>query len=436
MYFKKFLCILSLLLFVACGDSADSVGQADIDDDGVSSSSQKDIESSSSNNKNASSSSKVIASSSSAETKTFSSSSKKETSSSSVASKLSSSSRVKYEVVPIKDKSFSGVAQKGPFAAGYTITICELDGYYDLNPKSCVDVTQEAEWNQGYGTYNVSDLSLSSQYASFEAKGYFYNETNGKRSNDSITLNCLADLSNRDKVNINLLTHLEYKRVLYLVKTGISFSDAKKQAEADVLNALAGVKREINDFQNIGTGDKTEARIVDVEDLLGLKTGTIARIKARNNSQKELNKVCEYYDKAVKDQLDIKKIQHEAKVSAALDDFQKRTKNIRPICRDIETTLQQLDDPQYDKEAVLKNARIIIGRSYAELESQFNGLYTYDENIYHSDRLVKVTKVWGDYMRGKFKNTDYTLWYWILLSIIVDIAAFAFFDIAFKKEEV
>lgn len=206
--------------------------------------------------------------------------------------------------------------------------------------------------------------------------------------------------------------------------------------EADVLNALAGIKREINDFQNTGTGDKTEARIVDVEDLLGLKTGTIARIKARDNSQKELNKVCEYYDKAVKDQLDIKKIQHEAKVSAALDDFQKRTKNIRPICRDIETTLQQLDDPQYDKEAVLKNARIIIGRSYAELESQFNGLYTYDENIYRSDRLVKVTKVWGDYMRGKFKNTDYTLWYWILLSIIVDIAAFAFFDIAFKKEEV
>ena len=88
-----------------------------------------------------------------------------------------------------------------------------------------------------------------------------------------------------------------------------------------------------------------------------------------------------------------------------------------------------------DKEAVLKNARIVIGRSYAELESQYNGLYTYNENIYRSDRLVKVTKVWGDYFKGIFKNTDYTLWYWILLSIIVDIAAFAFFDIAFKKED-
>ena len=205
--------------------------------------------------------------------------------------------------------------------------------------------------------------------------------------------------------------------------------------EADVLNALAGVKREINDFQNIGTGDKTEARIVDVEDLLGLKTGTIARIKARNNTQKELNKVCEYYDKAVKEQLDIKHQQHNAKVAAALEDFQQKMSSVGPIRRAIKTTLDQLDDAQYDKEAVLKNARIVIGQSYAELESQFNGLYTYDETIYRSDRLVKVTKVWGDYFRGKFRHTDYTLWYWILLAVIVDIAAFAFFSIAFKKEE-
>ena len=205
--------------------------------------------------------------------------------------------------------------------------------------------------------------------------------------------------------------------------------------EADVLNALAGIKREINDFQNIGTGDKTEARIVDVEDLLGLKTGTIARIKARNTTQKELNKVCEYYDKAVKEQLDIKKQQHEARVTQALEDFQEKMKNVRPLRADIKATLEQLDDDQFDKEAVLKNARKVIGRSYAELETQYNGIYTPNENIYRSDRLVKVTKVWGDYLRGRFKKTDYTLWYWILLSVIVDIAAFAFFSIAFKKEE-
>lgn len=205
--------------------------------------------------------------------------------------------------------------------------------------------------------------------------------------------------------------------------------------EADVLNALAGIKREINDFQNPGTAAKTEARIVDVEDLLGLKTGTIARITARNTSQAELNNVCAYYDKAVKEQLDIKRQQHESKVSSKLEEFHENMKDVEPLRRDIATTIDQLDNTQYDKDAVLKNARIVIGRAYAELESQYSGIYTYDETVYRSDRLTKVTKVWGDYFKGKFKHTDYTLWYWILLSIIVDIAAFAFFSLAFKNEE-
>lgn len=205
--------------------------------------------------------------------------------------------------------------------------------------------------------------------------------------------------------------------------------------EADVLNALAGIKREINDFQNIGTGDKTEARIVDVEDLLGLKTGTIARIKARNNSQKELNQVCAYYDKAVKEQLEIKKQQHDANLSRSLEDFQEKMKDVSSLRQNIKAILSQLDDNQFDKEAVLKNARIVINRAYAELEALYNGTYTYDETVYRSDRLVKVIKVWGDYFNGKFKKTDYVLWYWIVLSIIIDIAAFVFFDIAFKKED-
>lgn len=215
----------------------------------------------------------------------------------------------------------------------------------------------------------------------------------------------------------------------------ISYNSEWDKFEADVLNALDGIKREIRDFQNPGTAAKTEARIVDVEDLLGLKTGTIARIKARNNLDEELNKVCEYYDKAVKGQLDIKKQQHDANVARAFEDFQEKMKQVPPLRRNISEILEQLDNEQYDKEAVLKNARKVIGQSYAELESQYNGIYTYDESVYRSDRLVKVTKVWGDYFKGKFKKTDYTLWYWILLSIIVDIAAFAFFDLAFRKEE-
>ena len=84
---------------------------------------------------------------------------------------------------------------------------------------------------------------------------------------------------------------------------------------------------------------------------------------------------------------------------------------------------------------MLKQARQVIEKSYAVLESSFGDLYKPDSNVYRSDRLIKVTKVWEDYFKGEFNSTDYTLWYWILLSVIIDIAAFVFFDIAFKREE-
>ena len=202
--------------------------------------------------------------------------------------------------------------------------------------------------------------------------------------------------------------------------------------ESNVMMALDQLKQEIDNPQRFGFGPEAEAKLSEIENLFGLKTGTITRRGTRNTTKQERNDVCKYYDNVVKEQLEIKRQQHKALIDEKTAEFGQKTASVGPIRQAIKTTLEQLDDPQYKKEGVLKNARIVIGRAYAELKSQFNGLYEYNENIYRSDRLVKVTKVWGDYFKGRFKHTDYTLWYWILLAVIVDVAAFAFFTIAFK----
>lgn len=195
----------------------------------------------------------------------------------------------------------------------------------------------------------------------------------------------------------------------------------------NVSAVLLQLQNEIRDFQNPGTGVRPISIIDELENALRVEHGTLTRIKPQKNSQKELLKVYEYYNNAAKEQLALKHQDYEKQLGVAIIDFQERMKNVAPLRRDIKTTLDQLDDDQYDKEAVLKNARKVISKSYAELESQYNGIYTYDENVYRSDRLVKVTKVWGDYFKGKFKNTDYTLWYWILLSIIIEMISLFIF---------
>ncbi len=48
-------------------------------------------------------------------------------------------------------------------------------------------------------------------------------------------------------------------------------------------------------------------------------------------------------------------------------------------------------------------------------------------------QLMSVFDVWKDFFRGLYKGHGFV--YWILISILVDIAAFIFFDLAFKKED-
>lgn len=213
------------------------------------------------------------------------------------------------------------------------------------------------------------------------------------------------------------------------------YADEWNQYASEVQLALDQLKHEIDNPQRLGFGPEAEAKLAHIENLFGVKTGTIDRRGTRNTSKKERNDVCKYYDNVVKEQLEVKRHQHTTKIDAFLADFQTKIDEVKPIRRQIDKVLNDLDNPIFDREEVLMQARQVIEKSYAVLESSFGNLYKADPSVYRSDRLIKVTKVWGDYFRGEFKDTDYTLWYWILLSVIVDIAAFAFFDMAFKKED-
>lgn len=61
-----------------------------------------------------------------------------------------------------------------------------------------------------------------------------------------------------------------------------------------------------------------------------------------------------------------------------------------------------------------------------------------DETIYADTnpvtkvkRMISVFDVWSDFLKGEYAGQGF--FFWIMISILVDIAAFIFFDIAFKK---
>ncbi len=59
--------------------------------------------------------------------------------------------------------------------------------------------------------------------------------------------------------------------------------------------------------------------------------------------------------------------------------------------------------------------------------------YTADNPITKVKRMISVFDVWKDFLSGEYAGHGFG--FWLIISILVDIAAFIFFDLAFRKKE-
>ena len=158
-------------------------------------------------------------------------------------------------IVAIRNKQIAGVAQKGPFVKGSSIVLKETSAAGNLKPtgKEFFATTRSDS-----GDFVIDDINLESQFVRLTATGYYKRETTGDNTVCQISLNALSDISDRDRININILTHLEYNRTLYLIETGKSFAEAKEQARKEWMKQL-GYKNLADDFEDLDIGNNGEA---------------------------------------------------------------------------------------------------------------------------------------------------------------------------------
>ena len=136
----------------------------------------------------------------------------------------------------IKEMSVKGYALKGPFKTNASLSLQESYVVNDSLFYSGRKYFGSVSTNKG--DFVISKVNMIYPYAVIEVCGFWRNEVTGNWSKDSMTLRGLVDLSQRTETNINLFTHLEYERVLKLIAKGRSFSDAKKQAEQEIVKSF------------------------------------------------------------------------------------------------------------------------------------------------------------------------------------------------------
>ena len=138
--------------------------------------------------------------------------------------------------IAIENKDIAGVSQKGPFVKGSSVTLYELN----FETRAQTGKSFLGRISEDMGTFAISKIELASQYALLRVDGFYRNEVTGKVSASQITLNAISDLSDRDNVNINLLTHLEYERALWLAQNeDMTVKQAKKIADQEIFEAFA-----------------------------------------------------------------------------------------------------------------------------------------------------------------------------------------------------
>ena len=147
----------------------------------------------------------------------------------------------------IKNLDVAGVSQKGPFVKGSSVKVQGID----CKTMKFKEEIFEGSVKNDMGEFVVENVNLSTTCAVVEVTGEYRSEMTGKKVSDKLTLRALTNLKDRTHVNVNLLTNLEYERVMYYVtEKGKTFDEAKDLAESEVLAAF-GMAGESTEFENL-----------------------------------------------------------------------------------------------------------------------------------------------------------------------------------------
>ncbi|SOE45710.1 major paralogous domain-containing protein [Fibrobacter sp. UWT3] len=157
-------------------------------------------------------------------------------------------------IIALAGKEIKGAAQKGPLVKGSDVVLRETSAEGTLEPTGREFHTTTVN---DKGEFQFGELDLESQYALLSAEGYYAHEYDGERSECPMRLDAVTNLNNRSTANVNILTHFEYKRVLKLVKEGVPFAEAKKQASREVLAAF-GVDIDVSSAEDLNIFNTSE----------------------------------------------------------------------------------------------------------------------------------------------------------------------------------
>ena len=203
---------------------------------------------------------------------------------------------------------------------------------------------------------------------------------------------------------------------------------------------LGELEAEIRNEAEPGFGPKSKEIFAEFAKELGV--AKIVPLAYHGNSKQELDKLCDAYRTKIYILFESKKkniLQNILTPNPSnLKEAKLNDENLL-LCKKYidegELNLNNADDIKNicDKlnsgyNTIRKNKNFVLFDSESD-----ESLYTSRNPVTRVKRMISVFDTWRDFIRGEYSGHGFL--FWILISVLVDVAAFIFFDLAFKKEE-
>lgn len=217
--------------------------------------------------------------------------------------------------------------------------------------------------------------------------------------------------------------------------------DKKAEVENQINTKLESLEGEIKSPLNPGNGPETKKRLGEIAQILGVSE--IPFISGNGNSVEDLDRLYKAYRRMILNMLENKKMNISNNMQKLNDNYRKVAdrdwKNLEQTKKHIQKGILSLTNANDVK--IVCN---YLNQGYSTIKTSkdfvdFNNdadkeRYTSANSQTKVSRLLSVYDVWVDFLTGKQGGLAFV--FWIIISILVDIAAFIFFDIAFKKRDI
>lgn len=226
------------------------------------------------------------------------------------------------------------------------------------------------------------------------------------------------------------------------VKSEQDIRAKQDQLDREVETLLVALNSEIDNIANPGFGPRSKEILSKI--AVTLQIEEIPSLSHTSTSVKSIQALKDQYRKMILEQLKVRKSKlRENYANQQEKHFKpeavKAIKNIETMQAEVKRMASEGDIDNN----LIKQTDVALRQGYATIHNYHdyvtfsNGedkaLYEANDQITRTARLQSVFDVWKDYFAGKYDGRGFI--FWILLSLLIDIAAFIFFDIAFARQE-